>query len=169
MRVGEQFLVRGEVFKSEVCRLDHTELLKVRVRVPPAATLIEPDAISERLSKRALRLLQVESAQRGLEQPFGTDRLVRPVEAERSLLGYAQGVAADPVRAGILQSAEKTRADEANEDEVVEMAGLERGVLTIVGETEKLPRVLAQPGFGAMHPAQNAADEHSGRGGAAFG
>ena len=49
------------------------------------------------------------------------------------------------------------------------MTGLERGVLAIVGEAEKLPRVLTQPGVGTVHPAQNTADEHGGSGGAALG
>ena len=168
VRVGEQLVVRREVVEAEVLHLDHAELLEVRVRVPPSASLIEPDAIGQHLPKRALGLLQVEAAQRGLEQPFGADLRVRSVEAERALLGNAQLVAAEPLRAGILQCAEKARADEAHEEEVVEMAGLERGVLTVVSEAEKLSRVAVHPRLGAVHPAQRAADEYGGRRAAAF-
>ena len=167
-RAGEQRVVRGEVVEAEVLHPDHAELFEVRVRVPPAASLIEPDAVGQHLPERALGLLQVEAAQRGLDQPFGADPRVRSVEAERALLGEAQRVAAEAVRAGIVQRAEKPRADEAHEEEVVEVAGLERGVLAVVGEAEELSRVAVQPRPGAVHPAQYAADEHGGRRAAAL-
>ena len=167
-RAGEQRVVRGEVVEAEVFHPDHPELLEVRVRVPPAASLIEPDAVGQHLPERALGLLQVEAAQRGFDQPFGADPRVRSVEAERALLGEAQRVAAEAVRAGIVQRAEKPRADEAHEEEVVEVAGLERGVLAVVGEAEELSRVAVQPRPGAVHPAQDAADEYGGRRAAAL-
>ena len=168
VRVGEQLVVRGELIEAEVLHPDHAELLEVRVRVPPAASLIEPDAVGQHLPERALGLLQVEAAQRGLEQPFGADLRIRPVEAEQTLLGNAQLVATEAVRAGIVQCAEKARADEAHEEEVVEVAGLERGVLAVVGEAEELSRVAVQSRPAAVHPAQNAADEYGGRRAAAL-
>ena len=48
------------------------------------------------------------------------------------------------------------------------MAGLERGVLAVVGEAEELSRVAVQPRPGAVHPAQYAADEYGGRRAAAL-
>ena len=168
VRVGEQLVVRSELVEAEVLHPDHTELLEVRVRVPPAAPLIEPDAVGQHLPERALGLLQVEAAQRGLEQPFGADLRIRPIEAERVLRGGAQRIAPKPRRSRILQCAEEARADEAHEEEVVEMAGLERGVLAVVGEAEELARVAVQSRPGAVHPAQNAADEYGGRRAAAL-
>ena len=169
MRVGEQLVVRGELVEAEILHPDHAELLEVRIRVPPAASLIEPDAVGQHLPERSLRLLQVEAAQRGLEQPFGADLRIRPIEAERVLRGGAQRIAPKPRRSRILQRAEEARADEAHEEEVVEVAGLERGVLAVVGEAEELSRVAVQPRpGGAVHPAQYAADEYGGRRAAAL-
>ena len=167
VRVGEQLVVRGEVRKAQVLHPDHAELLQVRIRVPPAASLIEPDAVGQYLPQRALGLLQVEAAERGLQQPLGANLRVRPVEAERALLGDSKLVAAEPVRAGILECAEKARADEADEEEVVEVAGLERRVLTVVGEAEDLSRVAVHR-RGCVHPAQCAPDQHGGRRAAAL-
>ena len=129
--------------------------------------MIEPDAVGQHLPQRALGLLQVEAAKRGLQQPFGANLPVRPVEAERTLLGDSKLVAAESVRTGILECAEKARADEADEEEVVEMAGLERRVLTVVGEAEQLARVGVHRRR-CVHPAQGAADEHRGRRAAAL-
>ena len=49
------------------------------------------------------------------------------------------------------------------------MARLERGVLTVVGEAQELPRVGAQTRLGTVHPAQPADDEYRGRRAAALG
>ena len=62
VRVGEQLVVCREVVEAEVLHLDHLELLEVRVRVAPAASLIEPHAVGEHLPERALGFLQVEAA-----------------------------------------------------------------------------------------------------------
>ena len=86
VRVGEQLVVRGEVRKAKVLHPDHAELLQVRVRVAPAASLIEPDAVGQHLPQRALGLLQVETAERGLQQPLGAGLRVRP---DRSLVRAA--------------------------------------------------------------------------------
>ena len=163
VRVGEQFVVRGEILEAEVLHFDHTELLQVRVRVPPAASLIEPDAVCQHLPKRALGLLQVEAAQSGFEQPLGADLRVRPIKAKHLLLGNPQLVATEPLRACTLQRTEEARADEAHEQEVIEITRLKRGVLTVVGEAENLSRVAVQPRLGAVHPAQRASDEYGGR------
>ena len=167
VRVGEQLVVRGEIREAQVLHPDHAELLQVRVRVPPAASLIEPDAVGQHLPQRALGLLQVEAAECRLQQPLGADLRVRPVEAERALLGDSKLVAAEPVRTGILKCAEKARADQADEEEVVEVAGLECRVLAVVGEPEQLSRVTVHRRR-CVHPAQCAADEHGGRRAAAL-
>ena len=49
------------------------------------------------------------------------------------------------------------------------MACLQRGVLTVVGEAEELPRVGAQARLGAVHPAQRAGNQYRGRRAATFG
>ena len=138
-------------------------MLEVRVRISPPASLIEPDTVGEYLPQRALGLLQVEAAQRGLEQPLGADLRVRPVEAQGALGSNTQLVAAESLRACIPQRTEEARTDKAHEEEVVEVAGLERGVLAIVGETQELSRVGTQPRHGPVHPAQHAGDEDGGR------
>ena len=169
VRAGEQLVVRRELLEAEILHPHDAELLEVRVRVPPAAPLIEPDAVGEHLPKRALGFLQVEPAQRGFEQPFGSELRVRPVEAEGPLRPRAQLLATEPARTCILQRAEKARADQAHEEEVVEMARLERGVLTVVGEAEELPRVVAQARLGTVHPAQRAGHQYRRRRAAALG
>ena len=118
--VREQLIVGGELVDAEVRHADHFELLQVGVRVPPAAPLIEPDAVGEYLPERALRLLEVETAQRRFQQPLGADLLFRLVEAKRALHGDAQLVAAQPRGAGLLQRAEKACAHEADKQKVVE-------------------------------------------------
>lgn len=163
MRSREKLVVAGELLQAKVVDLDHAELFEVGVRVPPAASLIEPDPVGQDLAKRPLCLLKVEATQRGLEQPLGADLRIRPVEAERPLLGDAKLLASEPIRGCVLKRAEEARTDEAHEEEVVEMAGLERGVLTVVGEAEELPRVEIQARLGAVHPAQRARHEHRGR------
>ena len=64
---------RGQLVEAEVVDLDELELLEVRVRVAPAAPLIEPDAVREHLAQGALGLLEVEALERRLEQPLGAD------------------------------------------------------------------------------------------------
>ena len=162
VRVREQLVVRGQLVEPEVSHADHVELLQVGVRVPPAAPLVEPYAVGEHLPERALGLLQVETAQRRLRQPLGADLRIRPVEAKRTLHGDAQLVAAEPGGPGIVQSPEKTRAHEADKQKVVEVAGLQRRVLAVVGEAEQLPRVQVHLRVVAVHPAQRTGHEHGG-------
>ena len=134
VRLNEQLVVRSELVEAEVPDLDHAELLEVRIGVPPSASLIEPDAVGQYLPQRAFCLLQVEATQPRFQQPFGADLRVRSVEAQGALLGDAQLVAAEAVRARIPQCAEKTGTDQAHEEEVVEMTRLQSGVLAVIRE-----------------------------------
>ncbi|MBV8094572.1 MAG: single-stranded DNA-binding protein, partial [Acetobacteraceae bacterium] len=62
----------------------------------------------------------------------------------------------------LLDRGEEGGAGEADEEKVVEVPGLQRGVLTVVGEAEDLARDRREAGLRAVHPAQRAADEHGG-------
>ena len=153
VRLSEQLVVRSEFVKAEVLDLDHAELFQVRIGVPPAASLVEPDAIGQHLAQHAFGFLEVEALQRRFRQPFGADLRVRSVEAQGALLGEAEGVAAQASRAGIPQCAEKTGTDQAHEEEVVEMTRLQSGVLAVVGEAQEFPREEIHLRVGAVHPA----------------
>ena len=87
VRVGEELVVRGKFLDAEILHPDHAKLLQVRIRVAPAPSLVEPDAVGQDLSERSLRFLQVEAAQAGFEQPLGANLWVGSVEAERTLVG----------------------------------------------------------------------------------
>src|SRR5271165_2796612 len=61
------------------------------------------------------------------------------------------------------------RAKQADLDEVVEMAGLERGILAVVGETEQLLRVLLKRGILLEHADDRETQDRCGGAPAAAG
>jgi hypothetical protein len=85
------------------------------------------------------------------------------------LLGGPELVAAQAAVAGRLQRAQEARAHHADEQEVVEVAGLERGVLRLSVKPRSLRVSGGHPRLWAVHPAQRAGDEHRGGGASALG
>jgi len=113
--------------RSSSPRLVHrheAELLQVRVGEAPAAALIEPHAVREHLAKGRFGLLEVEASEGRFEEPLGPDLGVWPVEAEGLLLGAPQLVAAQARFTGRFERAKKAGANEAHEQEVVEVTRL---------------------------------------------
>src|SRR5262245_50212703 len=107
-RVCEERLILGEVIEAEVFDLHQLELLEVGIRVAPPPPLVEPDPIGEHLAERRFCFLQVEPAERRLEQPFRSNFRSRSVEPERLLLGAPKLVASETLSAGEVESAEET-------------------------------------------------------------
>jgi hypothetical protein len=85
------------------------------------------------------------------------------IESERLLLRDAELLATETRLAGGFERAEEACPDEAHEDEVVEVAGLQSRVLAVVGEAEELARERVEARALAVHPAQRATDQHRGR------
>jgi hypothetical protein len=92
-------LVGDQLVETDVVDREQPELLEVRVRVAPAAPLIEPDAVGEDLAQRALGLLRWKPLQ--VQAPATTRRDVSAGSGGRSpgpLLGDAELVAAQARR-----------------------------------------------------------------------
>jgi len=58
-----------------------------------------------------------------------------------------QFVMADPYRSGIRYGPVKGRTDKADFNEVVEVSGLQGGILAVVGEAQKFPRLEVEGGL----------------------
>src|SRR5690606_33546552 len=94
---------------------------------------------------------------------------VGAVEAQGPLLGRPQLRASEPRLAGEIEGPQERSADEAHEEKVVEVSGLEGRVLPVVGEAEELASVRREPRLLPVHPPQGAGDQDRRRGASTFG
>ena len=88
------------------------------------------------------------------------------IKLERKIEGLedaeSQLVVRDSFGTGCQRGLVERRAKQADLNEVVEMAGLERGILAVVGETEKLLRVLLEGGILLEHADDRKAQDRRG-------
>ena len=164
-------VVGRKVVEAQVVDLDEAELLEVRVRVAPAAALVEPDPVREDLRASVLSASwRLKPLKRRLEQPLRADLGAGPVEAERLLLRVARARrCAGPFVAGRLEGAEEAGADQADEEEVVEVAGLQGGVLRLSVKPRSLRVYGSSPESPPCIQRSALADQHRRGRASAFG
>src|SRR5271166_2949042 len=95
------------------------------------------------------------------------------IKLERKIEGLedaeCQLVVSDSFGTGCQRGLVERRAQQADLDEVVEMAGLERGILAVVGETEELLGVLLERGILLEHADDRETQDRCGGAPAAAG
>src|SRR5262249_48000309 len=100
----------------------------------------------------------------GIEHPLLTPIAIDGRETHRRLNAPAEFIIAQPLRAGLANGRENGAAQERDKEEIVEMAGLQGGVLTIVGEAQELAAARRQRAGVRIHPPHRARyEERRGR------
>src|SRR5262245_57940944 len=105
--IAEEAVVRCKFVETTIGDLHKLELLEVGVRVPPTATLIEPNSISEHLPERLLCILKIEPPQLWLLEPFTPQLNILLIKAERLLLGCSERITPKPRIARCIQRSKK--------------------------------------------------------------
>ncbi len=124
--------VGTHVFQSPIAHAKQADVLQVRLDDPPAAAEIFVEPALCQVGERVPDILR----RAGLRVQLGVAGDVPEAETARvnDLVRHCvEGQIALP-----LQRREKRRAKQGNMNEVVEVPGLERGVLAVVGEGEQL-------------------------------
>lgn len=134
-------LVRPDVVvtdaSGEVLVVDAQEagLLQVRRGEPPSALLVAVDPVGQHLPERLV------DAASGAALDLGVARVLVEREVKRREHRGRQRVEAQPDLAAAPGRFVQRRAQQTDLDEVVEVTGLERGVLAMVAEAQQLARL----------------------------
>ena len=164
VRGREGGVVPGKVLKPGVFDTQETELLEVRVGVAPSPPLVEPDPVRQDLAQGSGGILKGGPDKRGFQQPLAPDILavVRIPEPDGMLHPQADLRAAEAVGTGSPEGSQEPGPQEADEQEVIEVPGLQRRVLPVVREPQHLAGVFGDGRPGAVHPPEGASDEDGG-------
>ena len=165
-RVGgrEGVVITAKVVKPGVFDMQEPKLLEIGVGVAPTATLVEPDPVREDLAQGLGGILKGGSDKRGFQQPLAPDILavVRIPEPDGLLHPQADLGAAKAVGTGVPEGSQEPGPQDADEQEVIEVPGLQCRVLPVVREPQHLPGVFGNGRPGAVHPPQGASDKDGG-------
>ena len=105
----------------------------------------------------------------GIQHPFLSATLIGRGKAEGLLHAAPEILLGKALRPFLSNRGECCGAQQRHEQEIVEMARLQRGVLAIVGEAEELALVGRNRAAGAIHPAQRARHQQGRRRAPPFG
>jgi len=131
--MSEDGLILAKGGEVPVVDGEQTELLQVGVVVAPAAAQVAQQAIGQDEAQRALRLMQCRATEPGVHQIFGEDVLCCGLEAQ----GIEDGLGQMRLRQRpTLQGAQQTSAQGEHLDEIVEVPGLQGGILAVVGKAQ---------------------------------
>ena len=136
--VREFGIVRAHVVQRHVVRVEQTQLFQVRVGEPPAAPLIDPEAMGKAFANGSL----------GIHPPGPLDvRFLHPLisaldvireEPEGRLDRETHLVVGEALRICCVERGKDRAPKQRHEDKIVEVAGLQRRILAVVGEREEL-------------------------------
>ncbi len=139
-------------------------LLQVGHRDPPAADQVAVEPEAHHLAERLVRGL----AQR--RRWIDRNGVLAEVEPELVDHRLGHGLVREAARAGVGGSVVQRAPKQGNQNEVVEVTGLQRGVLAVVDEGQQLPRRRRQLGVGdGAQAADHAGSDHRHGRGTPFG
>ena len=141
--------------------LEEAALLEVGGDDAPAAFEVAVEAVAEHVAEGALGL------QLGGEADLGIGCVERLGQVDGAHDLVAQLVVRKPVRPSGGHRPIDGRAQQADLDEVVEVAGLERGVLAVIGKAQELARAVGDS-LHVLETEDGGEAEDGGRGAAAF-
>ena len=147
VRVAQQLVVGGDLVQVEVVEAEQAGLLQVRHRDPPAAFQVEVDAVGDHAAQRAPRYSRWLNRSAGFcanESPAARSSAAATLWATSSWHSPRSPAS----RGRPVQRA----ADLGHLDEVVEVPGLQAGVLPVVDEGQQLARLVGQVRPGAQAP-----------------
>ncbi len=153
----------AEVAKRHVFDLQQSALLKVGRGDSPASLEVAVNPVADHIPHRPVGVGLLGELDTGL----AGIKLERQVEGLEDAEG--QFVVGDSFRSGRLCGLVERGAQQADLDEVVEMAGLERSVLAVVGEAEQLLRVLLERNILLEHADDRQTQDRRGGASAATG
>jgi hypothetical protein len=142
--VGPVLLGGSEFGERFVFDDEQAGLFEVGLREPPAAHEVAVEAVGEHLAEHAVGV----GACRSLEFLVAGVGVERQVQRLEHLLRDL--VVGEAVGAGVGDRSPECGAQQGDLDEVVEVAGLQRGVLAVVGERQQLLGICAEFGVGAQ-------------------
>ena|SRR5271166_5263842 len=138
MGVLELRLVNDEIGQSPVLGPQEVEAFEIGVRDAPASLLVDPKAVREDFAQRAFRVEKQRTLKVHVCEPVLERRLRLLAESERILNRFPDPSVVEAVLARLTQGGIDRRAQQRDEDDIVEMPSLERRVLTVVRESENL-------------------------------
>ena len=134
---GEERCLAAEFVQAAVLNGQQVELVEVWVVEAPSAAQVSQQAVAQDEAQRALGLLASQAHELGCLQVLGERAGIRTVEAEGLENGIGQMLFVEHATL-LLKRGHECRAEGEQEDEVVEVAGLQGGVLPVVSEAQQL-------------------------------
>ena len=167
---AEGVLVGDDVLDPLVADFQDVEALEVGVVVAPAAAEVVEEPVAEHEPQRGAGVLAKAALEAGVLEVFGEDGRIVRVEAELAVDGGGDVGGGDAGRVRrVLEGEEQAGPEKGEEDELVEVARLEGGVLAVVGESEELADVgLAGAGLFVEEDGEGGERDDGRGGGAAF-
>ncbi len=162
MAVGPDVLGGAHLGQRGVGDLEQTALLEVGGGDPPASTKVDVEVVAQHVAQHLL------GVGAGVELQLGVDGEVVEGQGQGGEDGVGDLVVLESVGAGLGRGLVERRPQQADLHKVVEVSGLERGVLAVVGEAQQLAGLGRQRGVGPQ-AAHGREAEHGGGGAAAFG
>ena len=158
--IGQQLLRIDQLMHPTVLDLQQAQLLEIRIVKTPFAAKIGMKAITQHKAEHLLRRPKSTADQFRVLKVLRKNLLVRRLEP-KSLKDTVRNLTRlDPLFRRMLQGGKKSRAKRHREDELIEVSGLKRRILTIVGKAEKLVRSA----FLGIHQVQRGERQNGRRG-----
>ena len=146
----------GNLIETQEIDSDKFERRQVRIGEAPATAQIGPDPVRQNPGKGLLGLAAAHSARIGVQHPVPSGGLIGSSKSQGLSDTEAYFVIAESIRPGIENGAQCRAAQKTDKQEVVEMSGLKRGILAVVGETEQLALVIGNRALRPVQPSNGA-------------
>ncbi len=158
----------GEIVDVLIRNADQAQLFEIRIVEAPAPAQVEVDSIAEDVAQGVLDLTACVSPDVRLLHVFGARTRVVAIEAQRREDRGGDFVFRKYLAGICIDRCEERAAQQKHLDEVVEVPGLQRCVLPVIGEAENLLCFVAEISVLFVEIAQRAEGEHRGGRAATF-
>ena len=159
---GAQALpIINHVLKTDKLEVHQFEHHQAWICVPPAAAQVCPDAVSQDLGQGTLGILPRNGHCLGVQHPVNAGILVGCHEAQRLHQPQTKFILAEAV-VSIQNGPQYGAPQEADREEVVKVARLERRVLPVVREAQKFALLRRDAAALLIHPLQHSGHQKGG-------
>ena len=122
--------------RATVIGTDQAQFFEIRIGKAPTTALVHPRAVRQHAGERALRLDLANALELGIEHPLLPPTTIGGDEAQGPLQLSTKFILGQTIRSSRADSGERRGAQQRDEQKVIEVAGLECSILSIVGEAE---------------------------------
>jgi hypothetical protein len=167
--IRERIVVGGELVESEIIGTYQAQFFQIRIGEAPPPALIHPRAVRKHAGERALRLDLANTLELRVDHPLLPPVAIGGDEAQGFLQLSTKFILGQTIRSSRADSRERCGAQKRDEQKVIEMAGLECRILSIVGEAEQLAPIGRQRSAALVHPTESTRYKQSCSRATAFG